>query len=83
MKMHAFSCILKMHAFRKTFTHLWVIHSFDFPRMYAKRINKIESLPKVYLLVVRIFTKDYCIQLAKPQLDANRPKSPPLISAFW
>ena len=23
------------------------------------------------------FTKDYCIQLAKPQLDANRPKSPP------
>ena len=28
-------------------------------------------------LVFRIFTKDYCIQLAKPQLDANRPKSPP------
>ena len=28
-------------------------------------------------LVFRIFTKDYCIQLAKPQPDANRPKSPP------
>ena len=34
-------------------------------------------------LVFRIFTKDYCIQLAKLQLDANRPKSPPPpISAF-
>ena len=27
-------------------------------------------------LFFRIFTKDYCIQLGKPQLDANRPKSP-------
>ena len=28
------------------------------------------------LLVFRYNTKDYCIQQAKPQLDANRPKSP-------
>ena len=28
-------------------------------------------------LVFHYSMKDYCIQQAKPQLDANRPKSPP------
>ena len=34
------------------------------------------SQDTVTLLVFRYSTKDYCIQQAKPQLDANRPKSP-------
>ena len=29
------------------------------------------------LLVFRFNTKGYCIQLAKSEVDANRPKSPP------
>ena len=56
--------------FSVTITHMIVIHC---------------NISIQLLLVFRIFTKDYCIQLAKPQLDANRPKTPPppTISAFW